>query len=137
MGGDRFAGNVVVFPYGIYYGRVVPENVPEIVRRSEMGEIWLPGYRGRSCFARPIQIAEYFARAESGRMGIDDFWPMDVVPAGDKGALVRLRAPADRTIHTVEYETQVGTFRQKLTCDSEEESSAPQYSLRRYEVTPE
>ena len=34
VGGDRFAGNVVVFPYGIYYGRVGPEDVPDVSYRK-------------------------------------------------------------------------------------------------------
>jgi hypothetical protein len=136
VGGDRFAGNVIVFPYGIYYGRVVPDDIPEIVRRSEMGEVWLPRYRGRSCFPRSVQVAEYFARAESGRMAIDEFTPVDTTRAGEDITRVRLQGRTGGAIHVIEYLTRRDDIRQQLTCEAAAISGIPQYSLLRYTVLP-
>jgi hypothetical protein len=134
VGGDRFAGNVVVFPYGIYYGRATPDDVPEIIRRTEAGEIWLPGYRGRSCYPKQAQVADYFARRESGRLAIGEFHPLDRTRL-DSGAIrIRLQARSDSTIHTVEFATRADAYHQRLTCDAHEESPVPQYDLRRYSV---
>jgi hypothetical protein len=132
VGGDRFAGNVVVFPYGIYYGRVTPADVPEIVRRSEMGEIWLAGYRGRSCFPRAVQVAEYYARKESKRLAIDEFTPLERLQIAPERTRVRFQARSDSSIHTVEYQTNPESLRQRLTCNAEEAAGIPQHRLTSY-----
>jgi hypothetical protein len=135
VGGDRFAANIVVFPYGIYYGRAGPDDVEEIVRMSELGQVWLPGYRGRSCFTRTVQVAEYFARAESGRMAIDEFGLLDARPMDDDRARVRFEARSDNTVHLVEFKTRTDARSQRLTCTATELSTVPQYELQRYEVS--
>jgi hypothetical protein len=133
VGGDRFAGNVVVFPYGIYYGRVLPEHVPEIIRSSDAGDIWLPGYRGRSCFPRAAQVAEYFVRAESGRLRIDEFRLVKVSRTGRVTTVV-LEARNDATVHTVEFFTRPDAMHQRLTCETSEESPIAQHELRSYKT---
>jgi hypothetical protein len=134
VGGDRFAGNVVVFPYGIYYGRVAPEDVSEIVRLSELGQVWLRGYRGRSCFPRPVQVAEYFARCESGRLDIDEFRLIEFQRHVDGATQVRFEAQ-DTTHHVVEFQPRAEHLAQRLTCKSLEISPVRQYELTRYLVT--
>ena len=135
VGGDRFAGNVVVFPHGLYYGRVTPDDVGEIVAASERGEVWLKGYRGRSCFRRPEQVAEYFVRVESGRLAIDEFHPIDFIRDGNR-TRVRLQARSDESIHLVEFETKQSALSELLTCHSDELSAVPQYELVSYRLVP-
>ena len=49
VGGDRFAGNLVAFPHGLYFGRVEPSEAPGIARGYADGRIArLDRYRGRS-----------------------------------------------------------------------------------------
>jgi hypothetical protein len=132
VGGDRFAGNVVVFPYGLYYGRVGPDDVPEILRRSDAGEIWLPGYRGRSCFPRAVQVAEYFVRAESGRLRVDEFRPLEVTRVAAGSTRVTFRARSDETLHKVEFMTRADALRQRLTCEATEQAAISQYELKTY-----
>ena len=134
VGGDRFAGNVVVFPYGLYYGRVTPEEVGDLIETSERGDVWLKGYRGRSCFRRPEQVAEYFARRESGRLAISEFHPIDFIAGGDR-TRVRFQAHSDGSIHVVEFATKAGALSELLTCHSDEPSPVTQYELLHYSVT--
>lgn len=69
VGGDRFAGNLVAFPHGLYFGRVAPEEGSEIVRGYAEGRIArLDRYRGRSSDPPHVQAAEIALR---GRMGLD------------------------------------------------------------------
>ena len=42
FGGDRFAGNVVVLPEGLYYGRVRPEEAWTVLDEHLAGRIHLP-----------------------------------------------------------------------------------------------
>jgi len=134
VGGDRFAANVVLLPHGIYYGRVHPDDLPELLRASDAGQIWMPGYRGRSCYRRAIQAAEYFARRESGRLGFEDLAPTgNAETSGDVTAVV-FEARADGSKHHVEYTRVASTWRQRLTCQTGEESAVPQYRLVRYSM---
>lgn len=134
VGGDRFAANVVVFPYGIYYGRVLPEDVPEILHRSDAGEIWLAGYRGRSCFPRSVQIAEYFLRRETRRLPINEFQAVDSLRITPEHTRVRFRAQSDGSVHIVEFETQADALGQRLTCEATQVSGIAQHKLQSYTV---
>jgi len=119
VGGDRFAGNVVVFPYGLYYGRVQPQDVPELVRRSDSGEIWLDGYRGRSTHPRAVQITDYFLRSKSGILGINAFRHLSTERNAHGLTAVTFESRMDASRHHIEYITRPNAIRQQLTCDSE------------------
>jgi hypothetical protein len=62
VGGDRFAGNLVCFPEGLYYGRVTPADGPAVVAAHGRGEIVLAHFRGRSCQPFAVQAADHFVR---------------------------------------------------------------------------
>jgi hypothetical protein len=72
VGGDRFAGNLVALPDGVYYGRVEPSEAWPLLESALAGEIYLPRYRGRSCHSFPVQAAELAVREESGILGVGD-----------------------------------------------------------------
>ena len=134
IGGDRFAANVMVLPHGIFYGRVRPEDLPELLRASGAGQIWMPGYRGRSCYGRAIQTAEYFLRKESGCFGFNDFTPLTGPhTTGDRTTVV-FEARADGSRRRVEYSTMKSGWQQRLTCSAPEESRVAQHRLVSYTV---
>ncbi|HSS74374.1 MAG TPA: sucrase ferredoxin [Gaiellaceae bacterium] len=72
VGGDRFAGNVVVLPEGLYYGRVGPGEAWTVLDEYLARRIDLDHYRGRSSYSFPVQAAERAVRAEAGLFGLDD-----------------------------------------------------------------
>ena len=72
VGGDRFAGNVVALPDGVYYGRVDPSESWTVLEAALRGEIHLPHYRGRSCHSFPEQAAERSVREATGALGVAD-----------------------------------------------------------------
>ena len=72
VGGDRFAGNVVVLPHGVYYGRVDREDVGDLLDQHFAGRLALQHYRGRSCWSFAVQAAERRVRAEEGLTGLAD-----------------------------------------------------------------
>jgi (2Fe-2S) ferredoxin len=71
VGGDRFAGNVVCLPEGVYYGRVEPADVLALLDVHLAGRIQLDLYRGRSCHSFPVQAAERAVREASGALELD------------------------------------------------------------------
>jgi hypothetical protein len=72
VGGDRFAGNVVFLPEGLYFGRVGPGEAWPVLDEYLAGRIHLEHYRGRSCYSFAEQAAERAVREAAGLRGIDD-----------------------------------------------------------------
>ena len=70
VGGDRFAGNLVTLPQGVYYGRVEPGGALPVVEAALAGRVDLPHYRGRSCHPFPAQAAERAVREETGLLAL-------------------------------------------------------------------
>ncbi|HYX79849.1 MAG TPA: sucrase ferredoxin, partial [Actinomycetota bacterium] len=84
VGGDRFAGNVVAFPHGLYFGRVTPAEAAEVANAYRRGEIALAHYRGRSCDPMIVQAAEHFVREELQFMSVDEVRPVRVRREGEQ-----------------------------------------------------
>jgi len=82
VGGDRFAGNIVCLPEGLYYGRVGRDDVDSVLSSYRDGRIELDLYRGRSCYPFPVQAAELAARRE---LGLTGFWDLTVTAARRSG----------------------------------------------------
>jgi hypothetical protein len=72
VGGDRFAGNLVVLPEGLYYGRVGPGEAWSVLDEYLARRIDLAHYRGRSSYSFAVQAAERAVREEAGLSGLDD-----------------------------------------------------------------
>lgn len=72
VGGDRFAGNLVVLPEGLYFGRVGGTEAPPLLAAYLEGRIDLDRYRGRSCWPFAAQAAELAVRRERGLTGLHD-----------------------------------------------------------------
>ncbi len=71
IGGDRFAGNVLVLPHGLYYGRLSPAAAVTLSDRHRQGHLDLEHLRGRCGYPFPVQAAETFLRRELERTDLD------------------------------------------------------------------
>ena len=114
VGGDRFAGNLVCLPEGVYYGRADRAEAVAILDEHLAGRIWLEGYRGRSCYPFAVQAAELEVRRATGRTGIYDLTLVSVRRDGDAWQ-VTFRAGGEE--HEVEVEPELGDFTY-LTCNA-------------------
>lgn len=72
VGGDRFAGNLVCLPEGLYFGRVGRGHVQGLLAAYLEGRIDLDRYRGRSCYQFAVQAAELEVRRRTGLVGFSD-----------------------------------------------------------------
>ena len=124
VGGDRFAGNVVVLPHGLYYGRVGPADTAGLVAAHDAGRIDLDRYRGRSAYSCPVQAAEHAVRASEGLLGIGDLALLGCRRQGDGEWRVRFRSP-DAAVHELDVVATRAVEPVYLTC----ESSAPKRAL--------
>ncbi|WP_205750148.1 sucrase ferredoxin [Cryobacterium sp. SO1] len=73
LGGDRFAATMILFPHGLYYGRVSGAEAPGLVEAFLHGRIEPRFFRGRSSLPNVVQAAAAFARANRGDNHIDAF----------------------------------------------------------------
>jgi hypothetical protein len=118
LGGDRFAANVVVLPWGFVYGQV-PEDGGGLVAAHAAGQVVLPWLRGRAGLAPAAQAAQDHARRELGLLGVADLAPRRVralaAPApGIEQFEVVLAGPAGDVRVTVE--SRLSTEAHRLTC---------------------
>ena len=84
VGGDRFAGNLVVLADGVYYGRVEPAEAWPVVEAALERRIHMPLYRGRSCYGFVAQAAEIAVRDATSLLGIDDVGVRSIAPDGER-----------------------------------------------------
>jgi (2Fe-2S) ferredoxin len=69
VGGCRFAPNVICLPGGVVYGRVDSNDCQAILDASRANRVVPRLLRGRSCYDKPAQAAEYFVRSELDETG--------------------------------------------------------------------
>lgn len=101
VGGDRFAGNLVCLPDGIFYGHLDPDAALLAVDAHEEGRL-LPGYcRGRSALPFPAQAAELLTRERLGLHGLDELRFRSADRAGDHHRVRFARADGSELIATV------------------------------------
>ena len=73
LGGDRFAATLILFPHGLYYGRMSAEEAPALIDRYRAGLIEPGRFRGRSSLPNVVQAAAAFAAREFGDDRVDAF----------------------------------------------------------------
>ncbi|MFN2467252.1 MAG: sucrase ferredoxin [Gaiellaceae bacterium] len=100
VGGDRFAGNVVVLPEGLYFGRVGAGDALALLEDHLERRLDLERFRGRSCYPFAVQAADLAVRSATGLAGLDDLALESIERAG-AGWRVRFSA------RSVSYETDV------------------------------
>jgi Sucrase/ferredoxin-like len=120
LGGDRFAANVVVLPWGHLYGQV-PEDGGGLVAEHAAGRVALPFLRGRAGLAPAAQAAQDHARRELGLLGVHDLPPRRVralaAPApGIERFEVVLAGPDGDVVVTVE--SRLSAQASRLTCSA-------------------
>jgi hypothetical protein len=129
IGGDRFAGNLVCFPHGVYFGWLDPDEVAATARRYAQGAIDLDHYRGRSSWTTDIQAAEHFLRADLALTGIDDLVPRRRLPLpDDDGAEILFETHTGKN-HVVVVRRITAQESVFLTCQATEPASPHRFEL--------
>ena len=64
IGGDRFAGNALFLPEGLYYGRLDALSAVSVAGQHLAGQLDLTRLRGRSGYPMPVQAAEIALRRQ-------------------------------------------------------------------------
>jgi hypothetical protein len=71
IGGDRFAGNLLLLPDSLYFGRLDAAGAERVLEQFDAGRLDLDGFRGRSTLNLVEQAAEHFVRTEFSLDAVD------------------------------------------------------------------
>ena len=123
IGGDRFAGNLVCLPEGLYYGRVDRETAGSVLDEHLARRIHMASYRGRSIYSFAVQAAERALREQTGLVGIDDLVLRRVERANGS---TRVTFAVDGETHEVRVDRVPGDLT-RLTCSSESLERPPRF----------
>jgi len=134
IGGDRFAANAVVLPWGLYYGPVEPRDAGALAESVLRNEILIDAYRGRSSMVRTAQAAETFVRRATGMTARDALRVIARKTLPDGRMHVHLRDDAD-TLHEVTLEPYVSNATAYLTCTAESTCPIVQFRLVDYRTS--
>jgi hypothetical protein len=119
VGGDRFAGNLVVLPEGLYFGWVDEDAVQRVLDAYLAGRIDLEHYRGRSCHPFAAQAAEAHVRRVTALDGLHDLRMLGARRTDPNHWTVRLMADVAGVVHEVDVERELGEPK-LLTCKAAE-----------------
>jgi hypothetical protein len=135
VGGDRFAGNLVCFPHGLFYAHADAEAGRRVVEAYRAGRVLTEEFRGRACYSHFIQAAEYFVRAEASVRGVEDLRFVSAEPAGEESWRVRFVERAAGLTHEARVCRRPSDFINPITCHAADPQTVPQFSLEEYAAT--
>ncbi|HYC89789.1 MAG TPA: sucrase ferredoxin [Thermoanaerobaculia bacterium] len=131
IGGDRFAANAVVLPWGLYYGPVEPRDAQALAGSIAREEILLPSYRGRCTMSRPVQAAETFIRRQTRILGRDALRFVSREALDEEQIRVRFRELSG-TVHEATIERYIVHDAARLTCTAMHDDPIPSFRLVKY-----
>lgn len=130
IGGDRFAGNVLVLPEGLYYGRLDAVTAPLMAAGHRDGRLDLDHLRGRASLPMPVQAAEIALRRHLGEPGLDAVRFRG--RTGPDGETVARFAVGGRE-YAVRVRSAVGDDAFALTCRAAVDSPVPRHRIEAIE----
>jgi hypothetical protein len=133
VGGDRFAGNLVCLPEGLYFGRLGRKDAGRVLARYLEGAVELDRYRGRSCYSFPVQAAERAVRERAGLTGLHDVRVLAARRLAAEEWRVRVRAELAGEVHEVDVGVELGP-EELLTCRSDSPKRPRLFVTRRHRV---
>ncbi len=127
-GGDRFAGNLVCLPHGLYFGRLSPADAERVVDSYEQGVVELNHYRGRAGEPFAAQAAEHFLRRDEGVAGVDELLVTGYRRRAEGIVDVRFDGPGGRS-YDVRVRVSEAPEARPLSCGAGTEGRPPAYAL--------
>jgi hypothetical protein len=126
IGGDRFAGNLLVLPHGLYYGRLDPVAALSVAGSHLAGHLELDRLRGRSAYPMPVQFAEIALRRELAETR-DAAVRLVARSAGD--GLTRAVFQVAGARYDVRVRSAPGAGLRQLACRAARDNPIPEHEL--------
>jgi len=127
LGGDRFAANAVLMPFGIYYGRVGVEDVHEIIKQTAFGRVLYQNYRGRSRQSFFEQAVECHLREYLKNYNIN--FPMKISKRKEKNGVIYVQVFLHDHFFKLVLQRDVIDYPHLLTCTSDHPEKIVKFNL--------
>ena len=127
VGGDRFAGNLVVLPRGLYYGGLDAASATVVAAATAEGRVVLEHLRGRSDLPMAAQAAEVALRRRLDLTGVDDVRPRGVARKGDL-VTVRFEAAGHGVVEVL-VRRVLSEASYQLTCSATRDNPVPRHEV--------
>ena len=126
IGGDRFAGNALFLPHGLYYGRLDAVTAVAVAGSHLAGQLDLDHLRGRSSYPMPVQAAEVALRRQLGETRLDAVRLLGQRRTGEER---EVRFEVGGSPWTVAVRTVTGPERFTLTCRARRDNPVPGHEV--------
>lgn len=133
VGGHRFAPNIVALPSGNFYGYAQMETAMEIAGAERAGRIHLPRFRGRSCYAAPVQAADALLRRKTGHTDLLRYRLAEVEMDEEAAWTCRFEDRFDGTVHCVTIRGEPAAVFIQKSCREEGPVPLSQFRLEHIE----
>jgi hypothetical protein len=132
IGGDRFAGNLLLLPDSLYFGRLDAAGAERVLEQFDAGRLDLDGFRGRSTLNLVEQAAEHFVRTEFSLDAVDAIRSVESLGNGQVRVRVGHEGHDDTLLVTVERSRAPADT--PLTCKGVEGLTYPVFHLASIEA---
>lgn len=134
IGGHRFSPTLVTLPSGAYYGYVGPESAAAIVEATRAGQLHLPNFRGRSCYAPHVQAADTFLRRHTGNNILLQYKLLAVEELQDHVRMFHFRDRRTSEDCCVRVRTEVASLPVLKSCSDQDPTPLDQYRLEEIRI---
>lgn len=134
VGGDRFASNIVCFPHGIFYGHVLQDDATAIIDSYGNDKLNLKNYRGRCCYSRHGQIAEYFVRKNSDITNLNHLILREIEQIRENAWKSVFYSEFEQKLFKLIFSSSVSTSSNYLTCRATAQKTVNEYHLESFTV---
>jgi hypothetical protein len=134
IGGHRFAATMISFPYGVYYGQVSPSEAQTIIELTQRGGVYYEKMRGRACYSRESQVAEYYLRDETEERSLVAFRLSDITKDDSGVWTAHFEGIEDGLMHRVKFAQSESSWETFTSCADAKPKRDIVYRLLRHEV---
>ncbi len=128
IGGHRFAGTAVFFPYGLAYGRIKAGDVATLIADFRQQQISLDHLRGLSFYDEPVQAADYYLRRQTGNRRLAAFRLQSVERDGECW-IVQWQQVQNGQPHEIQIRQELSPFGIYKNSAEPEMTQVPQYEV--------
>ncbi len=123
---------MVCFPHGIYYGRVDEKALGKILQSYSRRQLFLDNYRGRACYPKSAQAAEYYLRKNTNNQYLSSYRLIDIQPLEDGQEAVLFSNNDGGGYHRLHLQPRQSNFILKKSCGDDQLVPVGQYDLTGY-----
>jgi hypothetical protein len=134
LAGHRFAATMAVFPHGLYYGQLSSSEAQTVVELSERSSVYYEKLRGRVCYSREAQIADYYLREATDTRSLAAFKLLEINKWDGGVWSARFQAVETDLVHHVEFAQSESAWETFTSCDADAPKRDTVYRLLKHEI---